>query len=378
MFNGKFCNDMKRPIILGIISLSLVWISYVAKAGNEQRAGQAGASELLINPWARSSGWGGANTAGAKGLEALNLNVAGTAFTKKMDLIFAHTKWLAGTGININAFGFTQRVGESGALSLAFMNMDFGEIDVTTVDLPEGGLGTFHPSYNIISLAYAKEFSNSIYGGLTTKIVNEKLHDLGATGVCFDAGIQYLTGLGKNKLGKKIRDNLHMGISLKNWGPTMRYRGDGMSFRGNVPPNDVIMTVESRSAEFELPALITIGAMMDFYLGVDVDTVNQKLDRTYRLSVAANFTSNSFTKDQFHAGLEFAIKEFVMIRGGFVYEKGLFDFDTRTTVFTGPTAGVTIQIPMNKEKGSTIGLDYSYRATNPFNGVHSLGIKVSL
>ena len=26
-------------------------------AGNEQRAGQAGASELLINPWARSSGW---------------------------------------------------------------------------------------------------------------------------------------------------------------------------------------------------------------------------------------------------------------------------------------------------------------------------------
>jgi hypothetical protein len=244
--------------------------------------------------------------------------------------------------------------------------------------LPEGGLGKFHPSYNIISMAYAKEFSNSIYGGLTTKVVNEKLANLGATGVCFDAGIQYLTGLGKNKLGKKIRDNLHMGISLKNWGPTMRFTGDGLSFRGNVPPNDIIMTVESRSAEFELPALITIGAMMDFYLGVDVDTVNNKLDRTYRLSVAGNFTSNSFTKDQFHVGLEFAIKDFIMLRGGFVYEKGLFDFNTRTTVFTGPTAGVSLQIPMNKEKGSIIALDYSYRATNPFSGVHSLGIKVSL
>jgi hypothetical protein len=57
-------------------------------AGNEQRAGQAGASELLINPWARSSGWGGANTAGIKGLEALNLNVAGTAFTKKNRINF--------------------------------------------------------------------------------------------------------------------------------------------------------------------------------------------------------------------------------------------------------------------------------------------------
>ncbi len=369
---------MRKLIVLGIIVLSSISTVQIMNAGNEQRAGQAGASELLINPWARSSGWGGANTAGIKGLEALNLNVAGTAFTKKTELIFAHTNWLAGTGISINTFGLAQKVGESGVLSLAFMNMDFGEIDVTTVDLPEGGLGTFHPSYNIISLAYAKEFSNSIYGGLTTKVVNEKLANLGATGVCFDAGIQYHTGLGKNKLGKKIRDNLHIGISLKNWGPTMRYSGDGMSFRGNVPPNDVIMTVESRSAEFELPALITIGAMMDFYLGVTPDTVNQKLDRTYRLSVAANFTSNSFTKDQFHGGIEFAIKEFIMIRGGFVYEKGLFDFDTRSTVFTGPTAGVTIQMPMNKEKGSTIGLDYSYRATNPFNGVHSLGIKVSL
>ncbi len=369
---------MRKPIILGFIALSALWMVHVAKAGNEQRAGQAGASELLINPWARSSGWGGANTSGAKGLEALNLNVAGLAFTPKTELIFAHTKWLAGTGININSFGFSQKVGESGVLALAFMNLDFGEIDVTTVDLPEGGLGTFHPSYNIISLAYAKEFSNSIYGGLTTKIVNERLANLGATGVCFDAGIQYLTGLGKNKLGKKIRDNLHFGISLKNWGPTMRYSGDGMSFRGNVPPNDVIMTVESRSAEFELPALITIGAMMDFYLGVSVDTVNQKIDRTYRLSIAGNFTSNSFTKDQFHAGVEFAIKDFIMLRGGFVYEKGIFDFDTRTTVFTGPTAGLTIQMPMNKEKGSTIGLDYSYRATNPFNGVHSLGIRVNL
>ncbi|MBK5284896.1 MAG: DUF3308 domain-containing protein, partial [Bacteroidia bacterium] len=30
-------------------------------AGNNDRAGQAGATELLINPWARSSGFGGAN-----------------------------------------------------------------------------------------------------------------------------------------------------------------------------------------------------------------------------------------------------------------------------------------------------------------------------
>ena len=39
-------------------------------AGNKDRSGQAGAAELLINPWARSSGWGGVGTSCGHGLEA--------------------------------------------------------------------------------------------------------------------------------------------------------------------------------------------------------------------------------------------------------------------------------------------------------------------
>ncbi|MCX7955037.1 MAG: PorV/PorQ family protein [Bacteroidales bacterium] len=361
--------------ILTFIFLLVVAYLY---SGNEQRAGQAGASELLINPWARSSGWGSANTAGIKGVEAFNLNIAGTAFIKKTELMFAYTNWLVGSEIYITSFGFTQKVGETGALSMMLMNMDFGNIEITTYDMPEGGLGTFHPTYTIIGLAYAKEFSNSIYGGLAVKVVNEKIPDLSATGVCLDAGIQYLTGLGKDKTGKKIRDNLHFGISMKNIGTPMRYRGDGLSFRGLVPPNDIIMTVEQRSAEFELPALITLGAMFDFYPASKLDSTGTKVYRMHRLSIAGNFTSNSFTKDQFHAGLEYSFKEIIMVRGGFIYEKGIFEYETRTTAFTGPTLGATVQIPLNKEKNSVFAFDYSYRFTNPFNGVHTIGVKVTL
>lgn len=370
---------MKTTAMKAIIMLVLVLgMSVSVNAGNEQRAGQAGAGELLINPWARSAGWGGANCAGIKGLESIFWNVAGTAFTPKTELIFSHTSWLVGTDININSFGFSQKVGESGVLSLALVNMDFGEIEITTVDMPEGGIGTFHPQFTNISLAYAKEFSNSIYGGLNVKVVNEKIADLNATGVCFDAGIQYLTGLGKNKLGKKNRDNLHFGITMKNVGATMRFRGDGLSFRGDVPPNDVVMTVEHRSADFELPSLISIGVMYDFRIAQKVDTIADKITSDHRLSWGINFTSNSFTRDQYSFGLEYAFKEMIMLRGGYVYEEGIFDYDTRATVFTGPTAGVSLQFPLNKEKGSSFSIDYSYRATNPFDGVHSLGAKVTL
>ena len=58
-------------------------VSATALAGNKDRSGSAGASELLINPWARSSGWASAGMSSVKGLEATFVNVAGLAFTSK-------------------------------------------------------------------------------------------------------------------------------------------------------------------------------------------------------------------------------------------------------------------------------------------------------
>jgi hypothetical protein len=365
-----------RKYFIVVFLCSLLFSASILYAGNEQRVGQAGASELLINPWARSSGFAGANMASARGLEAMYLNIAGTAFTKKTELLFSHSIWLSGTDISINSFGLSQRVSETGVLSLALMSMDFGKIDITTVEQPEGGLGTFHPIYSNINVGYAKSFSNSIYGGLNLKIINESIADLSASGVAIDAGIQYVTGLGKNKLGKRNMDNLMFGVSMKNVGPTMRFKGDGMSFRGTVPEG-VTMTVEQRSADFELPSLINIGVSYVIPIVQVVDTSKKEIKKIQSIVLAGNFTSNSFQKDQYRFGVEYNFKDLVLVRAGYVYEKGLWDKETRTTAFTGPTAGISIQIPLN-DKGSVFALEYSYRDTDPFNGTHSIGARVTL
>mgnify|MGYP007131733762 CR=1 FL=1 len=78
-------NRIQKLLIITLIGLL---ISPVIFAGNEQRAGSSGASELLINPWARSSGWGSANVGSVRGLEGLYQNIAGTAFTFVFRLIF--------------------------------------------------------------------------------------------------------------------------------------------------------------------------------------------------------------------------------------------------------------------------------------------------
>ena len=51
--------------------------------------------------------------------------------------------------------------------------------------------------------------------------------------------------------------------------------------------------------------------------------------------------------------------------------------NTRTTALRGPSAGFTIELPMG-DNGSTFGLDYSYRHTDPFQGSHSIGARIDL
>ena len=100
--------------------------------------------------------------------------------------------------------------------------------------------------------------------------------------------------------------------------------------------------------------------------------------KTHRVSLAGNFTSNSFTKDNFLVGVEYGWKDIVMVRAGMVTEKGIFKGEgSRTTAFTGPSCGATVEIPFG-EKKSTFGIDYSYRFTNPFGGVHSFGARINL
>lgn len=341
-------------VIFGIVLITET--QQVVNAGNEQRAGQAGATELLINPWARSSGWAGANSASVRGLEAMFLNVAGTAFTQKTELLFARTQYVA--DIAINAFGFTQRIGATSVMGLALMSMNFGEIPVTTVEMPEGDGSTFSPQFINIGLSYAHEFSNSIFGGAVVKLITENgTSDVTATGFALDAGIQYVTQ------GQKLK----FGISMKNVGTPMKFGGAGLSFRGDEPGGDYNMTLLQRSESFELPSLINIGVSYDF-----------SLTEHHRLTPAVTFTSNSFTNDQYIAGLEYGFKNLFMLRCGYTYERDIEDFeDNRMTFFTGLCGGVTFQVPLNK-KGSTIDIDYSYRATNPFNGLHSIGARINL
>ena len=347
-----------RTIVIASLTIIIGLTSTELFAGNKDRAGQAGANELLINPWAVSSGWGNAGMASVKGVDAMWSNVAGISFTNTIDLDFSYTNWLAGSGTSVVSFGMLVRISESIVGGLSVMSMNFGEIERTTTENPDGGIGTFKPSLMNINIAIAKSFSNSIHGGFVLKIINEQIADMTGTGVAVDAGIQYVTGL---------TDNIHFGIALKNIGPTMKYKGDGLAIKTMFDGMTSSITVVQRADEFELPTQLNIAAAYDFNFA-----------NASRLTLAFNFNSNAFSKDQFIFGAEGSFKDILLLRAGYTFEKGIFkniEDAECSNVNKGLSLGASVQAPLNK-KGLKVCLDYSYRNTAHWNGTHSIGARI--
>lgn len=345
-------------IQLRCIAVSLVVALFApsAFAGNEDRAGSAGGGYLLVNPWARSSGLAGAHMANARGVESTFLNIAGLASIDRTELMFTQTLYLQGSGISINAIGLAQRLNESSVLGISVNNWNFGDIDRTTTNQPEGDGTVFSPSVLTIAASYARAFSNSIYGGITLRVLSESTAEIRSTGVAFDAGIKYITG---------DEDRVKIGIALKNVGPELTYNGDGLAFQAE-PERGTMLTVEHRAARSELPSLVAIGGTYDFLIGPN-----------HRITPGATFIANSFTKDNFLGGLEYAFKELFSLRAGYHYEGGITNDEERMTVLTGFHAGASVHVPLGKN-GSNLSFDYGYRFTNPFSGIHSIGVAVDI
>lgn len=346
---------MKKTIMKIGFFAALMAMANSLSAGNPQRSGSAGASELLINPWARSGGWAGSNVGGISGVEASFLNIAGTAGTSKTDVSFTNTSWLVGAGININAAGFNQKVGSGGVLGASFVSFDYGEWDRTTESNPEGGIGTISPSTVILGVSYAQSFTDNIRGGINIKLYSSASDNLNVNALNFDAGVQYVTGK---------EEQMKFGITLKNVGPSVAYEGDGKTINLPSPQGGFTRAFEERSATFELPTTLSIGGSYDFNFDSQV------------LTFAGAFQSNSFEKDQYTLGTQYKLKERFGVRAGYTFYDNRV-FEDQTTVFTGFSAGASLTAPLG-DSGTKIGIDYSFRATNSFSGVHSIGIQFSL
>jgi len=368
-----------------ILTLTFVCsVSLSAQITGPARSGQYGFTQLLVNGWAQSSGMGNANSAGVSGVEAFYLNIAGLGKINGTELSFSRCSWLGGTGININSFGFGQKVGE-GVLGLSITSFSLGQIPITTYGQPDGGIGTYKPSISNINLGYAYNFNEKISAGFNVKLVSESTPDVRVGAMAFDAGLQYADLLTRNPIKYRNPErnpaalrgsDIRFGVSIKNLGTDAKYSGDGLAFKSRASDANYDRTTSQRSDKTPLPSLINIGVGHDIRLDSDSGIY------WHRLTVAMNFTSNTAMSNQTSLGFEYAYKEMLMLRAGYNYEKGGLKYETRNNAYTGLNLGATVQIPVSKANAegrrNLIGVDYSFRSTRPFSGTHTFGVRINL
>ena len=387
--------------LLICIMLGFFAISFTAIAGNRDRSGQAGAQHLLVDPWARSSGWNSCGVAETRGVESVFSNIAGVAFTKRTEISFTRTQYFTGSngGININAVGIAQGLStrnketgrriDLGTLAVSVFAMGFGDVGTTTVAQPNGDGSIFSPKLNYIGVHYAKSFNRYIHGGISVKLVNESISALGANGAAIDIGVQYLSG---------PYENFKIGVALRNFGLPMQYKGDGIAKKVISSGTNFTATAQERVANYELPTLLTIGLSYDilffsneYQLMSKQDRKEEGLTRTdaiHRITLAGAFIANAYSRDNFALGVEYGFMQFLQIRAGYLIEsfaKREIDgkemvFVNHENIYLGPSAGITVGLPLAKKgKGNQIlQFDYAYRFTNLWKGNHYIGVKLCL
>lgn len=347
---------MKRLLQAFVLLLGTMLLGSSLYAGNPDRQGESGAAELLMNPWARSAGLHTMNTSFVSGIDAMRLNVAGLSFHRRMQIKIAHTRYLAGTGIGINAAGISIPSGENGTVGISLMMLDFGDIPLTTSANPGYDPDrTYTPSFFNMGIGYSHTFGNKVSVGILGRVVSEGISDVRGLFFCFDTGVQYVAG---------DDENFKLGISLRNIGIASSFSGEGLSLITQV--EGVERTLFVSGADFSMPFMLNIGISYDFYFN-DI----------HRLTAGANFTSNAFLRDQIGPLVEYSYKDIFFLRAAYKLNIQKPGIEAAHDAFTGLAAGIGISAPLSKKNDTRLLINYSYRQTVIFNGTHNLGLGIS-
>ncbi len=327
-------------------------------AGNPDRQGEAGAAELLLNPWARSSGLHTMTTANIMGVEAMQLNIAGMSRIDNTEVLFGNTTYLKGSDLSLNAAGLATKLSDNSTFGISLMSVGFGKIPITTTNQPDGVGATYSPSFFNIGMGYSYMFQNRISVGILVRAVSESIADINAFGIAFDAGVQYVSG---------DKNQFKLGISLRNIGGAMEFGGQGLAVPQNLPEG-YALTYDLRPATYELPSMLNMGLAYDFILAPQAI-----------LTGLVNFTSNSFAPDQFGLGAELSFMSIFRVRAAYKYEFGQgVDGGANSSLDRGLAAGVGVTVPLKKNSKNTIGIDYGYRHTEKWSGNHNISVSINL
>jgi hypothetical protein len=309
---------MKAYRWMGMAVAVLMITAGTAWAGSS-RLGTAGAPEMRLPVGARSTALAGANVGDVSGVEALYFNPAGLAATdNSTEIMFSHTDYLAGMGLNY--FGLGQSMGGLGMFGVSVKVLSVGEIMRTSEIAPDGTGETFSPTFSTLGLTYAKRMTDRVNFGGTAYYVSERIMQETAAGAAFDFGFQYDTGFHGMKLG----------MAMKNFGSALGFTGSDFELNQRLntdDPQSGNKTLALSSASFELPSTFQLALSMPLIQGVNT------------FSLHGLYQNNSFDVDEGRVGAEFVARKALALRAG-------YKITSNTDDLFGLSYGAGVRVPL--------------------------------
>lgn len=298
----------RRLVILGLFLLLAAPVRAQdgsASDGTQTKVATTSAQFLKLGYGARPIALGGSFVAQADDLSALYWNVAGLARMPGTAVQFSTTEYLADVQYSTVAFGIN--MGNVGTLAASIIFLDSGEMDVRTVEQPEGTGERFDVQNLALQLSYARNLTDRFSIGGSAKFVRETIWHSSASTVAFDIGTLFTTPY----------ERLRLGASFSNFGPKMAMSGRDIKFSDDpLPDQDGGVTIVNSNYEMEEASLPLL-----FRVGVAWDAVATADHRVVLSSDAAHPNDNS---EYINVGAEYVFRDLVALRVG---QRHLFEED---------------------------------------------------
>ncbi|MBF8247556.1 MAG: hypothetical protein HW374_356 [Bacteroidetes bacterium] len=347
---------MKHRALFATLIACVLILSMGSDAfAQNKRVGTAAATELLIPIGGRDLAMGGSGIASSQGLEAIYWNPGGLGrLAHCAEAMFSSMSYIANLGVTYGAVGAS--FGEFGVVALSIKSLTFGDINVTTVDDPDGlGGRFFSPTFVTAGLSFGRALTDVVSVGGTVKVVSEQIDRVSASAVAFDFGVQY------HRLGGI--NGLAIGVAVKNIGSRMKFEGSGL-FREALASNAGrgVQQYQSESAPAELPSLVEMGL-----------SYTMKASDELSYQVNSSFTNNNLYLDEYRLGGEvgFTMSGFQLFGrfGAALVPKG--ENPEQEDLF-GTTFGAGL---ITTTAGIEFTLDYAYRSVKIFDANQVLSLK---
>lgn len=337
---------MNKKIIICV--LIMIFISNRVYSQDITKVGTSSAAFLGIDIGARAVAMGGSFVAVADDITAIYWNPAGIARLQKGELAFIHTEWFVDSNFDWGAVAIP--LGNSGTLGLSITSLTHVDMEIRTIEQPEGTGEFFSASDLSIGLSYAVNLTDRFSIGFNGKFVSSEIFNESASAFAIDVGTLFVTQF----------NGLRIGASIRNFGPKMKLSGRDLIILVDPAPdkfgsNDRIVS-ELQTGSFDLP--------LAFRAGIAMDLVNKE---NSRWTVAIEAFNPSDNTESVNIGTEYFFGNFAAVRFGY---KSLFNDESED----GFTAGGGIKL--NLVQDAALRLDYAYSDFGRLNNAQRFSVVI--